>query len=91
MPGPRLCCGPGSGVQLTEVRPAHKCAFFLLQVELPAHRAETEQLLWCLATFSPSLRWWGPEAAVIQPSPAASVTELGLGDGPACPGVGRPV
>lgn len=81
MLGPFLCCRPGSGVQLTEVCPAHKCTFFLLRVELPAHRAETEQLLWCLAAFSHSLWWWGPETAVIQPSPA-SIMQLILETAP---------
>jgi hypothetical protein len=42
--GPFLCCGPGSGIQLTEVCPAHKCTFFLLGVELPLDRVEPSSL-----------------------------------------------
>lgn len=62
MLGPRPCGGPGSGVQLTEVCPAHRGAFLLLRMGLSSFVV--------LGVFSSFLSWWGPETAVGQPSPA---------------------
>lgn len=86
--GPFLCCGPGSAVQLPEVCSAHKCTFFLLRVELPSDRAETEQLLWWSHACCGAGDLRQPPSSHPRTHPAPSTMELTLGGSPTCPDVG---
>lgn len=69
--GPFLCCGPGSGIQLTEGCPAHSAPSPPSGAVLGQGRAEP--LLWCRGASSYFLWWWGPR----QPSPSHPGTCLG--------------